>query len=240
MRILLIEDDERLAQLIVRQLQREQHSIEVTHDGDAGLELALRGAYDALIMDWMLPRRDGPSVCYAVRAAKLNMPILMLTARGEVEDRVAGLDSGADDYLTKPFAFQELLARVRAMNRRIVAVNGDVDELHCADVVMDLRAHTAMRGPTNLNLTLTEWNLLEYLMHHQGQTLTRQQILDAVWSYERDVQPKMVDIYISYLRRILNANNQPDLIQAIRGVGYKLTSVPIETPIDDGREEDDV
>ena len=108
---------------------------------------------------------------------------------------------------------------MRAMNRRIVAVNGDGDELHCADVVMDLRAHTAMRGPTNLNLTLTEWNLLEYLMRHQGQTLTRQQILDTVWSYERDVQPKMVDIYISYLRRILNANNQPDLIQAIRGVG---------------------
>jgi len=224
MRILLVEDDTRLAQLIVRQLQREQHHADVAHDGELGLEMALRGDYDLLIVDWMLPRRDGPSLCQAVRAARLMTPILMLTARGELEDRVSGLDSGADDYLTKPFAFQELLARVRALGRRSVGAYGSPDILRCGDVLMDLRAHIAQRNEAVLALTATEWNLLEYLMRHQGQVLTRQQILDAVWSYERDVQPKMVDIYISYLRRALNANEQPDLIQAVRGMGYKLTA----------------
>ena len=222
MKILLIEDDLRLAQLIVRQLQREQHSADVAHDGEMGLELALRGDYDALIVDWMLPKRDGPSICHAVRAARLTLPILMLTARGELEDRVSGLDSGADDYLTKPFALQELLARVRAMSRRVAGAHGHADELHCGDLMMDLRSHTVHRNMVSLALTMTEWNLLEYLMRHQGQALTRQQILDAVWSYDRDVQPKMVDIYISYLRRALNANGQADLIQAVRGIGYRL------------------
>ncbi|MFZ1794003.1 MAG: response regulator, partial [Anaerolineae bacterium] len=138
MRILIIEDDEKLAKLMGRVLEKEHHAIELAHDGDIGLEFALQGAYDAAIVDWMLPRRDGPSIVRAMRAAKIRIPVLMLTARTQVEDRVTGLDSGADDYLVKPFSFDELLARVRAMGRR-TAADAVGDELRCGEIVMDLR-----------------------------------------------------------------------------------------------------
>lgn len=222
MRILLVEDDQRLTRLITRVLEEERHVVDVAHDGDSGLELALRGIYDVAIIDWMLPGRDGPAICRAMRAARLATAILMLTARGQIEDRVAGLDSGADDYLVKPFAFEELLARVRALGRRFTVGASDPWELRCGELVLDLRAHSARRGQHTLDLTATEWNLLECLMRHPGQTLTRQQILDYVWSYERDVQPTMVDVYISYLRRKLNVPGRPDPIQTVRGVGYRL------------------
>lgn len=220
MRILIIEDDEKLARLMGRVLEKEHHAVELAHDGDMGLEFALQGAYDAAIVDWMLPRRDGPSIVRAIRAARIRIPVLMLTARTQVEDRVTGLDSGADDYLVKPFSFDELLARVRAMGRR-TAADAVGDELRCGEIVMDLRAHAARRGLRPLELTATEWSLLEYLMRHRGQALSRQQILDSVWSYERDVQPKMVDIYVSYLRRAINADGEHDPIEAVRGIGYK-------------------
>lgn len=222
MRILLIEDDQRLARLMTRVFEEEHFAVDVAHDGDTGLELALRGVYDVAIVDWMLPGRDGPAVCRAIRAARLTTAILMLTARGQVEDRVAGLDSGADDYLVKPFAFEELLARVRALGRRFIVTASDASELRCGNLVLDLRAHTARRGDRPLDLTSTEWNLLECLMRHAGQALTRQQILDYVWSYESDVQPTMVDVYISYLRRKLNLPGYPDPIETVRGVGYRL------------------
>ncbi len=222
MRILLIEDDQRLTRLMTRVLEEEHFTVDVAHEGDTGLELALRGAHDVAIVDWMLPGRDGPAICRAVRAARLPLALLMLTARGQLEDRVIGLDSGADDYLVKPFAFEELLARVRALGRRFTVTTGDAWELRSGDLVLDLRAHTARRGNHALDLTTTEWNLLECLLRHPGQTLTRQQILDYVWSYEHDVQPTMVDVYISYLRRKLNLPRRPDPIQTVRGVGYRL------------------
>ena len=201
----------------------EEHIVtDMAFDGDAGLELALRGAYDVAIVDWMLPGRDGPALCRAIRSARLPTAVLMLTARSQIEDRVTGLDSGADDYLTKPFAFEELLARVRALGRRFSVIAGDTWELRCGDLVLDTHARAARRGAQSLDLTLTEWNLLECLMRHPGQALSRQQILDYVWSYERDVQPSMVDVYISYLRRKLNQPGQPDPIQTVRGVGYRL------------------
>ncbi|MBI3244725.1 MAG: response regulator transcription factor [Chloroflexi bacterium] len=222
MRVLLVEDDQRLARLIKRVLEDEHFSVDVAHDGETGLEFALSGVHDVVIADWMLPGRDGPAICRAIRAAHLPLAILMLTARGQLEDRVTGLDSGADDYLVKPFAFEELLARVRALGRRFSVASGDAWELRCGDLVLDLRAHSARRGDQALDLTTTEWNLLECLMRHPGQSLSRQQLLDYVWSYERDVQATMVDVYISYLRRKLNVPGRSDPIQTVRGVGYKL------------------
>ena len=222
MRILLIEDDERLTRLMVRVLAREHAVVDVANDGETGLDLALRGVYEVAVIDWMLPGRDGPSICRGIRAARLPTALLMLTARGQLEDRVSGLDAGADDYLIKPFAFEELLARIRALSRRFTVGEGDGSELRSGDVVLDLRGHTARRGDRALDLTATEWNLLEYLMRHPGQALSRQQILDYVWSDERDVLPNMVDVYISYLRGKLNLPGQFDPIQTVRGVGYRL------------------
>ena len=222
MRILIVEDDQRLARLMSRVLAEEHLASDVANDGDSGLELALRGIYDVAIIDWILPGRDGPALCRAIRSARLPTAILMLTARGQLEDRVAGLDSGADDYLVKPFAFEELLARVRALSRRFSTVSGDPRELRIGDLVLDLRARTARRGSQTLDLTATEWNLLECLMRHHGQALNREQILDYVWSYEREVQPALVDVYISYLRRKLSVRGRPDPIQTVRGVGYRL------------------
>lgn len=221
MRVLVIEDDQRLARLIMRVLTDEHYAVDLTYDGNVGLEYALRGTYDVAIIDWMLPERDGPSVCRAVRAARVPTALLLLTARGQLEDRVHGLDSGADDYLIKPFAFEELLARVRALARRTMVTGGEHAELRGHDLVLDLRAHTARRGTRTLDLTATEWNLLEYLMRNAGQTLTRNQILDYVWSYEREVQPAMVDVYVSYLRRKINAPGEGDPIFTVRGVGYR-------------------
>ena len=147
----------------------------------------------------------------------------MLTARGQVEDRVAGLDSGADDYLSKPFAFEELLARVRALGRRfVVSSGGSGSEMRSGDLVMDLATHTARRGSQALDLTPTEWNLLECLLRHPGHSLSRQQILDYVWSFDSEVQPTMVDVYVSYLRKKLNLPGRGDHIATVRGVGYRL------------------
>jgi len=221
-RVLIIEDDQRLARLMARVMQEEHMSVDTANDGDIGLELALRGSYDVAIIDWMLPGRDGPAISRAISTARLPTAILLLTARSQVEDRVIGLDSGADDYLVKPFAFEELLARVRALGRRFSVASGDPWELRRGDLVLDMRARTARRGVQALDLTTTEWNLLECLMRHSGQALSRQQILDYVWSYERDVQASMVDVYISYLRRKLSMPGHADPIQTVRGVGYRL------------------
>jgi two-component system OmpR family response regulator len=225
MKVLVVEDDFRLARLMSSVLQEERYAVDVAHDGNEGLELALRGIHDVAIVDWMLPGRDGPSICRAVRAERVPLAILLLTARGQVEDRVAGLDSGADDYLVKPFAFDELLARVRALGRRFSTAAGDPAELRWGDIVLDTRAHTARRADRALELTNTEWQLLEFLMRNGGLVLTRQQILDHVWSYEADVRPTMVDVYISYLRRKLAVPGFNDPIDTVRGVGYRLSAL---------------
>jgi len=223
MRVLLIEDDKRLAALTKKVLESEHFQVDVAHDGDEGVEIALRGIYDVAVIDWMLPGRDGPSIVQAMRAARLSTAILMLTARTQVEDRVAGLYSGADDYLTKPFSYDELIARIHALVRRI-SPNGAVNswELRAGNLVLDTRTHTARRADHVLDLTKTEWSLLECLMRHPGQTLSRQFIIDYVWSYEASIQPTMVDVYISYLRGKLNLPGYKDPIQTKRGVGYYL------------------
>ena len=224
MRILIIEDDKRLTNLMCKVLEAEKFAVDVANDGDLGVEIALRGAHDVIVLDWMLPGRDGPSICQAIRSARIPVAILMLTARTQVEDRVAGLYSGADDYLGKPFSFDELIARIHVLGRRFNERAVDAWELRVGGLVMDLRSHTARRGDHPLDLTPTEWSLLEYFMRHPGQTLTRQNILDYVWSYESNVQPTMVDVYVSYLRNKLKRSGMKDPIQTRRGLGYNLVA----------------
>jgi DNA-binding response OmpR family regulator len=222
MRVLVIEDDQRLARLVEQVLTEEGLDVDLAHDGETGLEIALRGMDQVAIVDWMLPGRDGPSICRALRAAHTPIAILLLTARGQIEDRVTGLDSGADDYLVKPFEFDELLARVRALGRRFAGEATDAFELRLGELVLDQRAHSARRGDKILDLTTTEWKLLECFMRHPDQTLSRQQILDYVWSYKAEVQPSLVDVYVSYLRRKLDRPGAADPVQTVRGVGYRL------------------
>jgi DNA-binding response OmpR family regulator len=218
-RVLLIEDDRRLTALLTEELKLEGYGVEVAHDGEAGLALAQSGAFAMAVVDWMLPKRDGPSIVRALREAGNDLPILMLSARTQLDDRVGGLDAGADDYLAKPFALRELFARLRAMRRRVREAT-ITDELRCGPIVMDLKAHMARCGEAKVELTSTEWNLLECLMRHPGQALTRQQILNQVWEFDADVQETMVDVYISYVRRKLRAHGH-DPVETVRGVGYR-------------------
>lgn len=222
MKILLIEDDKRLAKLVKQVLEDESYSVDVENDGESGLEVALRAAHDLIIVDWMLPERDGPSICRKIRTAKMSIPILMLTARGQIEDRVTGLESGADDYLIKPFDFDELIARIRALSRRYSPGSVDPDELRLGSIVMDVKAHSLRRANDSVELTKKEWDLLEYFLRHPNQTLSRTAILDYVWSYETSVQPEMVDVYISYLRQKITVTGMKDPIQTVRGFGYML------------------
>lgn len=222
MRVLLIEDDQRLAKLIIDMLSTQHFNVDHVTDGNEGMELALRRIHDLAIVDWMLPGRDGPSICRAIRSAHLPMGVLMLTARTQVEDRVAGLDSGADDYLTKPFKMDELIARLHAISRRIHPEVVDALELRGGSIVMDLNLHTLRRGEQAIDLSKTEWDLLEFLLRHPKQTVTRQAILDYVWSYDCTVRPDLVDVYVSYLRKKLNLPGMADPIMTVRGVGYRL------------------
>lgn len=222
MRVLLIEDDKKLAGLIQKALESEKMAVDTAHDGDTGVELALRGQYDVAIVDWMLPGRDGLAVCEAIRSARVPLGLLMLTARTQVEDRVTGLYRGADDYLCKPFAFDELIARLYALTRRAGSGTASTVELRVGEIVMDLKSRTARRGEKSLDLSKTEWNLLEYFLRHPGQVLTRQNILDYVWSFDSQVQITMVDVYVSYLRGKLHVPGRNDPIQTKRGMGYLL------------------
>lgn len=222
MRVLLIEDDKRLSALIVKTLTAEGFNVDAAYNGEEGLEIALNSSHDLAIVDWMLPGRDGPAVCQAIRAARLPMGLLMLTARSQIEDRVSGLYSGADDYLTKPFAFDELIARLHALSRRMSGNVADAFELRVGNLVIDTRTHSARRAETSLNLTKTEWTLLECFMRHPGQTLSRQFLLNYVWSYTTGVQLSLVDVYVSYLRTKLKQVDMKDPIHTQRGFGYFL------------------
>ncbi len=200
MHILVVEDEQRLAYLLRRVLLEERHTVDLAHDGHAGLDLALSDTYDAVILDVMLPGIDGIEVCRQMRAEHIMTPVLMLTARGSVEDRVTGLNVGADDYLTKPFAMEELLARVNALLRRRDRRFDETLQLSVGDLTLDLVRHEARRDGRIIELTAKEFALLEYLMRHAGRVLTRTQIVDAVWRYDLDALSNVVDIYIHYLR----------------------------------------
>jgi len=222
MKILLIEDDKRLAKLVKGVLEDEKYTVDVENDGEVGFEIGLRGTHDLIVIDWMLPGRDGPSICRGLRASGISVPILMLTARSQVEDRVAGLESGADDYLVKPFDFNELIARIRALSRRYTPGRVDSAEIRVGSIVMDLTAHSVRREQAAIELTRREWDMLEFFMRHPNQTLSRSAILDYAWSYDTQVKPELVDVYISYLREKIAISGRKDPIQTIRGFGYLL------------------
>ncbi len=222
MHILVVEDEQRLARLIQRVLTEERHVVDVAFDGDSGLHLAAGGTYDLLILDLMLPGRDGLEVCRELRAAKVPTAILMLTARGALEDRVAGLRLGADDYLVKPFAMEELLARVAALLRRGRAPT-ELTQLRVGDLTLDIPRREAMRNGRIIELTAKEFALLEFLMRHPDQVLTRAQILEHVWRYDSENLSNVVDIYIHYLREKIDRGFPHPLIRTMRGVGYRIS-----------------
>lgn len=222
MHILVVEDEHRLAYLLRRVLLEERHNVDLAHDGEDGLMLATSGTYDLVILDVMLPKLDGIEVCRQMRSDSVMSPVLMLTARGSVEDRVVGLNVGADDYLIKPFAMEELLARVNALLRRRDRSFDAPRLLTVGDLTLDLIRHEARRAGRVVELTAKEFALLEYLMRHAGQVLTRTQIIDAVWRYDLEALSNVVDIYIHYLRDKIDQGFSHALIKTVRGIGYKI------------------
>ena len=222
MHILVVEDEQRLAYLLRRVLLEERHTVDLAHDGPSGLDLALSDSYDVVILDRMLPGMDGLEICRQIRVERIMTPVLMLTARGAVEDRITGLNVGADDYLTKPFVMEEMLARVHALLRRRDRRFDETVQLTVGDLTLDLVRHEARRAGRVIDLTAKEFALLEYLMRHPGQALTRTQIVDAVWRYDMEALSNVVDIYIHYLRDKIDQPFLHRLIRTVRGVGYKI------------------
>jgi DNA-binding response OmpR family regulator len=223
-RILLVEDEPGIVDFVRRGFEADGFAVEAALDGIEGERLALSGSFDAIVLDLMLPRRDGLEVLASVRRAKPEVPVIVLTARGEIEDRVAGLDAGAVDYLVKPFSLQELLARVRAQLR--VVAQTSATTLRGADIEANLLTRKVRRGDVAVQLSSTEFELLVYLLRHCGQVLSREQILSAVWGYEHDPATNVVDVYIGYLRRKLARRDDPAPIYTVRAVGYRLGGPP--------------
>ncbi|TGU74396.1 MULTISPECIES: response regulator transcription factor [Geomonas] len=220
MKILVVEDEKKVASFIKRGLEEEQYEVTTAADGEEGLKLALEKPFDLIVLDWMLPKKDGLSVLKELRERKNVTPILMLTAKDSVEDIVAGLDSGSDDYLTKPFAFAELLARVRALMRRSELDRGA--EIRFADLRLDPVTHKVWRKDKEIDLTAKEYGLLEYFMRNPHQVLTRTMIAEHVWDYTFDSFTNIIDVYVNYLRKKIDRDADKKLIHTVRGVGYIL------------------
>ena len=218
-RVLVSEDEDRIRQFLQRGLTYENYRVDVAADGQTGLALARENPPDLVILDWMLPGMDGLEVCRRLRAAG-PVPILMLTAKDAVGDRVAGLDAGADDYLVKPFAFDELLARMRALLRRAAPTSPEV--LHFADLTLDTGTRQAFRADRPIELTAKEYELLELFMRHPRQVLTREVIFDRVWGYDFGGESNIIEVYVRYLRQKTEAANEKRLVHTVRGVGYVL------------------
>ncbi|HWB60934.1 MAG TPA: response regulator transcription factor [Chthoniobacteraceae bacterium] len=218
MHVLVVEDEKKTAAFIRKALQSEGFSVDVVHDGDHVARLAAVTNFDAIVMDIMLPKRDGISALRQLRARKIATPVLLLSARGEVDERVEGLNAGADDYLPKPFVLAELIARVRALGRRSVA-HLPV-ELQLANLLLNTATRTAMRDSTAIELTSREYLLLEYLMRCSGRVCSRMAILEHVWGYTFDPGTNIVDVYVKRLREKIDAGFTPKLVHNVRGVGY--------------------
>jgi DNA-binding response OmpR family regulator len=221
MKILVVEDEHLIATSIKKGLEQEKYIVDVAFDGLEGYDLASSGDYDLIILDLMLPKIDGLSICRRIRQEKNHTPILMLTAKSQLEDKVVGLDSGADDYLTKPFAFEELLARIRALARRPQSAVSEV--LSFGDLSFDVSTLEVSRRGKNIKLSGKEYALLECLMRHPKQILSKDQLIKHVWSYESNILPNTVEVYIRNLRQKIDKNYKVKLIKTVRGFGYKIS-----------------
>ena len=221
MRILVIEDEKKISDFIKRGLKEEGYAVDAAYDGENGLFLAKTNTYDLILLDLMLPKVDGITVCKRLRDEKVASPIIMLTAKDAVKDKVTGLDAGADDYLTKPFAFEELLARIRAILRKRDEQKQAVT-LQVGDLSIDLTTHKVFRGDNEIGLTSKEFALLEYLMRNAGKVVTRTMISEHVWDIDFDTFTNVIDVYINYLRNKIDTGAKKKLIQTVRGRGYIL------------------
>jgi len=218
MRLLIVEDEKKMADSLKRGLEEEGYAVDVAYEGESGLYQALTNAYDAVILDIMVPKPDGLEICRKLREQKMSTPVLLLTAQDSVEMKVKGLDTGADDYLTKPFAFAELIARIRALSRRSrneVALN-----LQIADLTLDPLTRRVARGGTEIVLTAKEYALLECFMRHPNQVLSRTILSEKVWDENFDAFTNVIDVYVNYLRNKIDRNFEPKLIHTVRGAGY--------------------
>jgi DNA-binding response OmpR family regulator len=222
MKVLIIEDEHKIANLLKQGLEQERFVADVAYEGTSGFDLASSEPFDAIILDRLLPGIDGLEICKKLREQGVHTPILMLTAKGQIMDRVEGLNSGADDYLTKPFAFEELLARIKALVRRPKNTLNNI--LQVDDLTLNVDNYDVKRQDTRIILSSKEFALLEYLMRHQNRTLTKAQIISHVWSYDANILPNTVEVFIGYLRNKIDRpfKNKKILIQTIRGFGYKI------------------
>ena len=226
MRILLVEDEQRLSNSIKKGLIEEGYAVDQAFDGEEGKFLAESESYDSIILDLMLPKLDGVKVCEQLRQEGIKTPVLMLTAKSRIEEKVTGLNAGADDYLAKPFAFEELKARIQALLRR--GYQQPEPLLQVADLVVDNSRHLVKRSGKEIKLTPKEFAILEYLLRHKGELVTRTQITEHVWDYNFDSMSNVVDVFINNLRKKVDADSATKLIQTIHGVGYKLSLASAE------------
>jgi DNA-binding response OmpR family regulator len=216
MRILVVEDEHKIANSIKRGLEQEGYAVDVAYDGEEGYDLASSESYGVIVLDLMLPKMDGMSICKKLRAEENQTPILILTARGELNDKVEGLNSGADDYLVKPFAFAELVARIKALSRR--PKEGLGTTLTSGDIILDTVDFSVRRNGKEIMLSKKEFSLLEYLLRHKGKVVAKEQIISSVWDYEADILPNTVEVFVGYLRNKIGK----DIIKTIRGFGYRI------------------
>lgn len=222
MRILVVEDEHKIANSIKKGLEQESFAVDVAFTGNQGYDLASSENYDLIILDVMLPEISGIEICKKLRAENNHTPILILTARGQTSDKVEGLNSGADDYLTKPFAFEELLARIKALSRRPKNSTGSTYEV--ADLSLNTLTYEVKRENKKINLSSKEFALLEYLMRNNNQVVSKDQIIEHVWDYDADILPNTVEVFVGYLRNKIDKGYERSLIQTIRGFGYKISN----------------
>ncbi|MDD5674168.1 MAG: response regulator transcription factor [Chitinivibrionales bacterium] len=227
MKILIVEDDKKIASFIKKGLTEQSYTVDIAGDGDEGERLAGENIYDVMLIDIMIPRKSGFSLCQSVRSFNKAVPIIMLTALDSTEDKLRGFEAGADDYLVKPFEFQELLARIRALLRR--NTNQEIpNSIHFAGLEMDLSTHTVKRSGRVIDCTAREFALLEYLLRHKNKVVTRTDIAEHVWDINFDSESNVIDVYVSFLRKKINNGFSPKLIQTVIGVGYILKENPGE------------